>query len=125
MFSEGTKEIVINSMHARIPTNLVRRNTWVNLCIDVQSFANECFQPKPQANQALPNIYRCLEQVQIEGHLRVRKIFTCRAQIPCEFGDFITSEMTEVAEVEPLPKNLDFISSIQSINQVVNIERVH
>ncbi len=40
---EGAKDIVVNQMHARIPNSSVRRNQWLNLCIDMQSFMNECF----------------------------------------------------------------------------------
>jgi hypothetical protein len=43
MFTEGAKEIVTNSMHARIPNNIIKKNQWLNLCIDVQSFVNDCF----------------------------------------------------------------------------------
>lgn len=42
MFSDSTKYFVCNPMHARIPNGLVKRNTWLNLCYDVASFATEC-----------------------------------------------------------------------------------
>jgi len=35
MFVEGSKEIVTNSMHARIPNSVIKRNMWLNLCIDI------------------------------------------------------------------------------------------
>lgn len=43
MFCEGTKNIVTNQMHARIPNTMVVRERWVNLCIDVNSFIRDCF----------------------------------------------------------------------------------
>ena len=43
MFNEGAKDIIVNQMHARIPNSVIRRNQWLNLCIDMQSFMNECF----------------------------------------------------------------------------------
>jgi len=43
MFCDGTKSIVTNQMHARIPNGMVARDRWVNLCIDVNSFIRECF----------------------------------------------------------------------------------
>ena len=43
MFCDGTKSIVVNQMHARIPNQTVMRDRWVNLCIDVNSFIKECF----------------------------------------------------------------------------------
>ncbi len=55
MFTEGAKEIVINSMHARIPNSLIRRNQWLNLCIDIQSFTNECFTKLLAGSSAIGN----------------------------------------------------------------------
>lgn len=54
MFVEGSKDIVCNSMHARIPNGIVKRNMWLNLCIDIQSFVNECFGKTSQYNT--PNV---------------------------------------------------------------------
>ena len=43
MFCDGTKNIVNNQMHARIPNAMVARERWVNICIDVNSFVQSCF----------------------------------------------------------------------------------
>ena len=103
MFIEGAKDIVTNQMHARIPNSSIKRSQWLNLCIDMQSFTNECFGrtavgsvsgssttsqiggPMGDISPGLPtNIYKCLEQIQLEGRMRIRKIFSSRSQIPCE-----------------------------------------
>jgi hypothetical protein len=68
MFTEGSKDIVTNAMHSRIPNSLVKRNQWINLCIDIQSFTNECFakfvsggpNATPSQNQ---NLFKTLEQI--------------------------------------------------------------
>eukprot|EP00347_Sterkiella_histriomuscorum_P008665 403344229 len=135
MLVEGSKDIVCNSMHARIPNGLIKKNIWLNLCIDIQSFVNECFGKAQQTAsnpiQSASNFYKCLEQIQIEGHLRIRKVFSSRSQIPCEFGDLnnqqiITGSGTvqELAEVEFLPKSLDFNQSVNSNNQLLNYDQV-
>ena len=51
MFSDGAKDIVSNSMHARIPNCFIKRDQWINLCLDIQSFTKECFskQANPSA----------------------------------------------------------------------------
>ena len=93
-------------MHARIPNSSIKRNQWLNLCIDMQSFLNECFgkqQPgsvssgggsssvsNSQNNGAMSpgipqNIYKTLEHIQLEGHMKIRKIFSSRSQIPCDY----------------------------------------
>jgi hypothetical protein len=99
MFTEGAKDIIVNQMHARIPNSIIKRNQWLNLCIDMQSFMNECFgkqstggsvnggpgsvstsQINGQMSPSIPqNIYKSLEQIQIEGHVRIRKIFSSRS----------------------------------------------
>lgn len=114
-------------MHARIPNLLIKRNTWLNLCIDIQSFVNECFgvtTPAPGGTH-----FKCLEQIQIEGNLKLRKVFTSRSQIPCEDpaqANLISNSgnINELAEVEFLPKGLDFNPSVNSSNQLINYEVV-
>jgi len=54
MISEGTKEIVSTTMHARIPNIMIVRDRWLNLCIDVNSFVKECFSR--QAAYGTPQI---------------------------------------------------------------------
>ena len=46
MISEGTKEIKSNTMHVRIPNTFIKRDTWLNLCLDLNSIAKEVFQLK-------------------------------------------------------------------------------
>jgi len=75
MFSPGAKEVVCNQMHARVPNQLFRRNQWVNLCIDVASFVNECFTQKGTPGQN----FKCIEQIQLEGSMKLRKVFTSRS----------------------------------------------
>jgi len=127
MFVEGSKEIVQNSMHARIPNLIIKRNTWLNLCIDIQSFVNECFGGNSTPGNTF---YKCLEQIQIEGHMKLRKVFTSRSQIPCEDplqANLISSSgnINELAEVEFLPKGFDFSLAVNSFNQLINYDIVN
>ena len=127
MFVEGSKEIVCNSMHARIPNLIVKRSAWLNLCIDIQSFVNECFgaaTPAPGGTH-----FKCLEQIQIEGHMKLRKVFSSRSQIPCDDpaqANLVSNSgnIQELAEVEFLPKGLDFNQSVNSSNQLISYDVV-
>jgi len=132
MFCDGAKEIVSNQMHARVPNTFIKRDQWVNLCIDLGSFAEECFSspskkpggtqgslrnrsrgdsegPRKQGQQKVENAanayniqssipqrngFKCLEQLQIEGQFKLKKIFSVRNQIPIdpledELGDLV------------------------------------
>ena len=51
MFTEGAKEIVTNQMHVRIPNAYIKRDQWINLCIDLQSIVKECFSHKSPATE--------------------------------------------------------------------------
>ena len=51
MFVEGTKNLLTNQTAAKIPTQeIVPRNIWLNLCIDVNSFIKECFSKHSALN---------------------------------------------------------------------------
>ena len=52
MLCDGTKSIVTNQMHARIPNIQVRRDCWTNLCLDINSFIKECFPGGSRVNAA-------------------------------------------------------------------------
>lgn len=57
MFSEGTKEIVTNQMHVRIPNAYIKRDQWINLCIDLQSIVKESFSSKSGENSKGPRAH--------------------------------------------------------------------
>jgi hypothetical protein len=105
MFTGGAKEIVCNAMHVRIPNGGVVRGQWLNLCIDVSSFVTECFT-KGGANCA----YKALDYVLIEGHCKLKKVFTSRSCVPVEL------EASIEVKSENLPVNLDFTAGVKHHN---------
>lgn len=38
IFAHGTKSVVRNQLHSRVPSALFKRNIWLNLCISVREF---------------------------------------------------------------------------------------
>jgi len=72
IFHSGAKEMVINPLHARIPISEFSRNTWLNLSIDVFSFAQYCFKGA---------LIRSLDFLCVTASCKVRKIFTMRSPI--------------------------------------------
>ena len=54
MICDGTKSIVSNQMHVRIPNGQIRRDCWTNLCLDVNSFIRECFATGTSRVNAAP-----------------------------------------------------------------------
>lgn len=43
IFTNGTKTVIKNQLHARIPSSLFRKSIWLNLSINVQEFFENCF----------------------------------------------------------------------------------
>lgn len=132
MFSDGAKDIVSNSMHARIPNCFIKRDQWINLCLDIQSFTKECFSTK-QANPAArtrsrdvetrskvtktaqkgtqQNSMKNIEQIQLEGNFKLKKIFSTRNQIYVDASDDELRDMIQPdknLKTEPINPKLDF-----------------
>lgn len=66
IFTQG-KQIIRNTMHARIPNAGINRNIWTDLCIDIASVFTLCF---PKLG------FRSLESIFISGTLKLRKIIS-------------------------------------------------
>ena len=131
MFSDGAKDIVANSMHARIPNCFIKRDQWINLCLDLQSFTKECFskpsnpptrtrsrevesrskvQKTAQKGQQ-NNSMKHLEQIQLEGNFKLKKIFSTRNQIHIDASDDELRDMIphdKNLKTEPINAKLDF-----------------
>ena len=56
-------------MHSRIPLLNLPLNSWINLSIDVISFASDCFKSQT---------FRSIEFISITGNCKIRKIFSLR-----------------------------------------------
>ena len=59
VISDGTKTIASNQSQVKVPSTMVNRDQWTNLCVDINSFIKECFTrhaapygtPQVQGNQ--------------------------------------------------------------------------
>lgn len=100
MISDGAKEIKQNSMHVRIPNSFIKRETWLNLSIDLNSITKEVFNPQiistpsDKLNRAKSRgapiddiVFKQIDYVQLEGSFKLKKIFSARNQIPSSGGD--------------------------------------
>lgn len=185
MFTDGSKDIISNAMHVRIPNSFIKRDQWINLCIDLNSFTRECFgtgppknpapmqqaisrgsfrsnskseaekmmkssnlkkqnssiQPDPSSayggqasspktnKSAKANGYKYLEQIQLEGQFKLKKIFTSRSQIAVEpldddLHDMVPIEAAEKRKVEQIPQKMDFNPEVQFCNQILSYHRM-
>lgn len=119
-------------LHARIPSAMILEGVWLNLQIDVQSYVENTFE---DAN------FRSIDSVVISGPALVRKVVTCKAQVPDsfpfvierEFGpesaqgyeEYIEStQRPGTLEVESLAQNLEFGTGVDHMNQVLSFDRL-
>jgi hypothetical protein len=68
-----------------------------------------------------------IEGLQLEGNFKLKKIFSCRNQIPIdpledELRDMITHDKS--LKTEGINPKLDFNTEVMAINQVLNYERI-
>lgn len=43
MINDGRRDIIKNQTHCRMPSSFIKKDVWVNLCIDLNSIVEECF----------------------------------------------------------------------------------
>ena len=70
-------------MHARIPSGMILEGVWLNLQIDIQSFVENCFDATN---------FRSIDAISVQGPALVRRVFTCKAQMPDSFPYVIERE---------------------------------
>ena len=68
MISTSFKDLSSTPLHAKLPLNILKRDTWLNLCFDLRSFINEMFP-----NQT----FKSLEEFTISGDLLTFNFFSC------------------------------------------------
>ena len=57
-------------------------------------------------------MFKCLEQIQIEGTFKLRKVFSSRSLIPIEFSENNDDVGLSTSEIEAIPKNLDYSMNV-------------
>ena len=118
----GSKGIVINPLHARIPITCFARDCWLNLSIDVFAFAHFCFKGIE---------IKTIDLIQLTSTCRLRKIFTMRSPISDDHVDEGLAEALDalcrdefggdVSQIlfEQVPKNLEYGLGVQYRNQFI------
>lgn len=120
LMSTSAREISITPLHAKLNISLVKRDTWLNLCIDLSSFISDVF---------LKQTFKCLDLIVIAGNCKVRKIFTMRNQPPDTTGlDFDAMDSYDAKQpyfqLENVPPNVQFSSSVMYMTQVINVNKI-
>jgi len=114
MFSSSSKDIVINTLHCRIPINVsIPIGVWFNLSIDVLSFVSDCFKFQT---------FRSIDYISITANCKIRRIFSMRNSLT-EINKTKNEEFPmEYGEI--LPKNLALPSDTYHENINYNIDKI-
>lgn len=69
---------------------------------------------------------KVIEMIHLEGCFRIRKIFSSRSVIPNEVNVDVYGSNEDIfaSRVEPVPKNFDYITGVNKINQVLSYDTV-
>ncbi|XP_067230417.1 uncharacterized protein C3orf67 homolog isoform X1 [Chanodichthys erythropterus] len=102
------KELSATPLHARIPLASLIRNTWCNLCIDLDSLTTEIFRGKR---------FLSLDGIIISACCKLRRIFTMKN----EPADCMDGEIRNGPK-EEIPRNCQFPSEVQHVIQLVNMK---
>lgn len=64
--------------------------------------------------------------IHLEGCFRIRKIFSSRSIIPNEVNIDVYGSNEDIfgSRIEPVPKNFDYITGVNKINQVLSYDTV-
>ncbi|XP_043098174.1 uncharacterized protein C3orf67 homolog isoform X1 [Puntigrus tetrazona] len=104
------KELSATPLHARIPLSCLKRNTWCNLCIDLDSLTAEIFRGTR---------FLSLDGIIISACCKVRRIFTMKNEpADCTDGGLEVSNGPK----EEIPRNCQFPSEVQHVVQLVNMK---
>ena len=133
-FNYSKHNIAKAPLNARVPTNMLLEGVWLNLQFDIGTFIQNCFDTTQFQ-------FRSIDGITLSGACLIRRISTCRAQIPDSFQYVIEKEFGEAhahgyedyvqkasqqrgQHVEPLEAKLDFGQTIDHMNQIISFDRL-
>ncbi|XP_073809118.1 protein CFAP20DC isoform X1 [Danio rerio] len=102
------KELSATPLHARIPLTCHNRDTWCNLCIDLDSLTAVIFRGTR---------FLSLDGIIISACCKVRRIFTMKNE-PADFTD----REIRTGPKEEIPRSCQFPCEVQHVSQLVNMK---
>ncbi|XP_041350052.1 protein CFAP20DC-like isoform X2 [Gigantopelta aegis] len=117
LLSTSQKEMNITPLHAKIPLTVVRRNLWVNLCLDMLSLVSDTWKGQT---------YRAIESITVSANCKIKRIFTMKVQPPDTTDDDELYGCLDLNsdELESIPKQCQLASDINQVTQVLTINKI-
>ena len=116
LMSTSYREISVTAFHVKIPLSILKRGTWLNLCLDLLSFVADSFKGQT---------YRALESIVVCANCRLRRVFSMKNQPRDDSGihDLIDNGDEENV-MGGIPKSLQF-SSIPDAKHCTQVLQLH
>lgn len=115
VFHSGAKGIKVQHHHARIPIDIFKKECWVDLSINVLSFAKHWYDTKASAFN-----FKSIDSILIKGNLLIRKIFTMRNSLRDTDG----YEDSDSYQIDEIPKTVMMTASVEHEAQVITAARI-
>ena len=106
-----TTKVVRNPLHVRLPAEGIRREVWVNLCVDVVGLAQACFPRET---------FKHLDQIRLTSVCKVRRAF-CTKLRPLDASSFPDAPRHPY---DPVPPACEFPKTVTSVNQFLTYQSV-
>mmetsp|Transcript_56290 Transcript_56290/g.89368 ORF Transcript_56290/g.89368 Transcript_56290/m.89368 type:complete len:1013 (+) Transcript_56290:149-3187(+) len=118
-----------SAVHVRLPLIGVRRGTWLNLCLDMDSLVRGSFG----------QVMKSLDSICIHAECRLRRIFTMRslpqqsevvgcvadANCECEYEQLtVPTPVSSGTRLEPIPRSQEFPAGVDQHTQLLIGEQV-
>ena len=105
----NTREVVRSQLHVRLPNVTIKREVWLNLCVDVATAAKLFF---PGC------VYKCMDQIRVGAVCKIRRIFCMRKRVLDTTGD--PEAEAQEYEYDLIPAAFEFPKGINVVNQFVD-----
>jgi len=115
VLSTSIKTIKYSAFHISLPLTIIKRDVWMNLCIDLDNIAANGFKEYNGLN------YKTLNYIKIYSTCKLRRVFTMKYRPPDTTGD---DDFIDNNNMDSIPKNLQFNHGIPFINQIITLNKI-
>ncbi|XP_064632404.1 protein CFAP20DC-like [Lineus longissimus] len=112
VFSTSHKEVSLTPLHAKIPLTIMRRATWVNLCLDMVSLVGETWRGQT---------FKATESITLSANCKLRRIFSMKTQPPDD--DDLFAHVSS-SEVDMIPRQFQIPHDVSHFTQVLTMTKI-
>eukprot|EP00826_Nyctotherus_ovalis_P000868 TRINITY_DN10065_c0_g2_i3.p1 TRINITY_DN10065_c0_g2~~TRINITY_DN10065_c0_g2_i3.p1 ORF type:complete len:360 (+),score=60.82 TRINITY_DN10065_c0_g2_i3:227-1306(+) len=105
LFTTNARELIVNSMHCRIPLNNLVRDTWVNLSLDIANYFAHCFKLTPNF---------AIDSLVLNPYCKIRRIFAMKGPIMDSANEFAPDNVQTLPKTVEYPVGVDFANQLYS-----------